>query len=197
MTGRWVIPAMAASLLFLPFPGATAHETHTRAARQGYQRSVEKYAIADVKLVSQDRMEIPLKEFLESDRPVLMNFIFATCTTICPVLSASFHHVQEKLGDKNGEVRLVSITIDPEHDTPEAMKKFLKRYRAKSGWTFLTGSRENINQVMRAFDAFVPDKMSHRPLTFLRSQRDGRWVRIDGLISAEDLLKEYRALLED
>jgi len=75
------------------------------------------------------------------------------------------------------------------------MKSYLKRYHAQPGWQFLTGRRADIEQVMHAFDAFVPDKMSHRPLTFLRSPKDGQWVRIDGFISTADLVTEYRALV--
>ncbi len=103
------------------------------------------------------------------DRPVFVEFIFATCTTICPVLSAGFASVQRKLGDDREEVLLVSLTIDPEHDGPEELRQYLDRYGAKSGWDFYTGTRKDIDEVMRAFDAFVPDKMSHRPLTFVHA----------------------------
>jgi protein SCO1/2 len=88
----------------------------------------------------------------------------------------------------------VSITIDPEHDSPEVMREYLKRYRAKPGWDFLTGSRADIDRVMHAFDAYVPNKMSHYPLTLLRGPGEGRWIRIYGLIGTSDLLDEYQKL---
>lgn len=191
MRSRWTIPA-AVSLLLLWLPAGVWGQAP--GARKGHQRSVEKYVIPDVTLLSQDRENLRLQDFLAGDKPVLVNFIYATCTTICPVLSVGYHHLQGKLGPESEKARLVSISIDPENDTPEAMKEFLTRYQARKGWYFLTGSREDINNVMRAFDAFIPDKMSHRPLSFLRSPRDGTWVRIDGLIGTQDLLKEYRAL---
>ena len=87
-------------------------------------------------------------------------------------------------------MQLISISIDPEHDTPKIMKGYLKQYRAKPGWDFLTGSREDIDRVMKAFDSYVPDKMYHKQVTFIRAQGSGEWVRIDGLLGSSDLMSE-------
>ena len=76
------------------------------------------------------------------------------------------------------------------------MRKYLERYRAKPGWDFLTGTREDINRVMRAFDAYVPNKMAHYPLTLLHAPQAERWVRIYGLIGGSELMDEYRKLLK-
>jgi protein SCO1/2 len=123
---------------------------------------------------------------------VFVDFVFATCTTICPVLSAGYSNLQRKLGNESDHVRLISISIDPEHDGPEEMTAYLNRYRAQAGWDFLTGTREDIDSVLRAFDAFIPDKMAHRPLTFIRSPKDGRWVQLDGFAGSSELLEEFR-----
>ena len=63
-----------------------------------YQRSVEKYTIPDVVLINQDGDKIRLKTLLESEQPVAVDFIYATCTTICPILSAGYANLQRKLG---------------------------------------------------------------------------------------------------
>jgi protein SCO1 len=162
------------------------------AADKKYPRSIESYTVPDVILVNQDGKKVPFKSYIETDQPVVLDFIYATCTTICPVLSASFLNLQNKLGPDAPKARLVSITIDPEHDTPKIMKEYLKRYRAKPGWDFLTGSRADIDRVMKAFNAYIPDKMSHYQLTLIRSPRDGKWIRIKELISGADLLDEYK-----
>ena len=161
------------------------------AAEKRYQRTVEKYSVPDVVLVNQNGAKVPFKSFLETDKPVMLDFIYGTCTTICPVLSASFVNLQQKLGADVQKVRLVSISIDPENDTPKVMKNYLKQYRAKPGWDFFTGSRADIDQVMRAFSAYIPNKMSHFPLTLIRSPKDGRWTRINGLMSSSELMDEY------
>ena len=87
-------------------------------------------------------------------------------------------------------MQLISISIDPEHDTPRVMKAYLKQYRAKPGWDFLTGSREDIDRVMHGFDNYVTDKMYHRQVTFIRAQGPGEWVRIDGLLGSSELMGE-------
>jgi len=156
----------------------------------GYKSSIERYDIPDVVLVNQDGAKIRLKSLIESDKPVVLDFIYATCTTICPVLSAGFTSIQARLGPDTRKMQLISISIDPEHDTPKIMKEYLKPFRAKPGWDFLTGTREDIDRVMRAFDSYIPDKMSHRQETFIRGRSPGRWVRIKGLIGSADLMKE-------
>jgi protein SCO1/2 len=155
-----------------------------------YQRTVESYLVPDVVLVNQDGAKVRLKKLVESGKPVIVDFIYGTCTTICPVLSAGFAQFQKKVGPDTQKFQLISITIDPENDTPKILKEYLKRYGAKPGWDFLTGSRDDIDKVMEAFNAYIPDKMSHRPLSFIRSPSDGKWVRIFGLVSSADFMSE-------
>jgi len=157
-----------------------------------YQRSVEKYTIPDVVLTNQDGNKIRLKALLESEQPVAVDFIYATCTTICPILSAGYANLQRKLGTDSAKVHLVSITIDPENDTPPILKEYLEKYQARPGWDFLTGSRRDIDRVMTAFDAYFRNKMDHKPLTFIRSPKDGSWIRLYGLMSGIDFMDEYQ-----
>ena len=157
-----------------------------------YQRTIEKYTIPDVVLIDQDGNKVRLKKLLESEQPVAVDFIYATCTTICPILSAGYANLQRKLGTETTRVNLVSITIDPENDTPALLKEYLGKYQAKPGWEFLTGSRADIDRVMKAFDAYFRDKMDHKPLTFIRSPKDGSWIRLYGLMSGVDFLEEYQ-----
>jgi protein SCO1/2 len=177
---------LAVTLLFPSMPAIAA----SREAR--FTRTTVDVEVPGVTLIDQDGAAVDFRAALHSDKPVFVDFIFATCTTICPVLSAGYSSMQRKLGDERDRVRLISITIDPEHDGPEELTEYLERYRAQSGWDFLTGTRGDIDQVMRAFDAFVPDKMSHRPLIFIRSPASGQWVRIYGFAGSADLLKELR-----
>jgi len=162
------------------------------ADKKTYQRSVEKYAMPDVTLINQDGNRVRFKDFLSSDKPVVVDFIFGTCTTICPVLSAGYASLQQKLGTGTEKVHLVSITIDPENDKPSVLKDYLKRYRSKPGWDFLTGSRRDIDRIMKAFNANIPDKMSHSALTFIRMPKEDNWIRITGMMSTSEFLAESR-----
>ena len=156
-----------------------------------YVRTVEQYTIPDVVLINQDGEKIRLKKLLESEQPVVVDFIYGTCTTICPILSAGYAHLQRRLGTDTARVNLVSITIDPENDTPLILREYLEKYQARPGWNFLTGSRKDIDRVMTAFNAYFRNKMDHKPLTFIRSPKDGSWIRLYGLLSGVDFLNEY------
>lgn len=177
-----------------------AHDHH-RAHREAiaaparYATSVETYEIPGVTLVDQDGRRVPLASALDATRPVALNFVFTTCTTICPVMTATFSGMRAALGPDADGLRLVSISIDPEFDTPEVLKRYTERFAAGNDWRFLTGDAREIARVLRAFDAYFGSKMNHRPLTFFRAARNGRWVRVEGLASAGDLAREYRRLI--
>ena len=183
---------LCVSLLVVALAAIILPVTSSAAESKKYKRSVEEYKIPDVVLTNQDGRKIRLNTLLQGDTPVVVDFIYGTCTTICPVLSAGFINLQNKVSSANQTVRLVSITIDPENDTPKVLKEYLKRYRAKAGWDFLTGSREDITRVMKAFNAYIPDKMSHYPLNMIRSPKDGTWVRLFGIMSSREFLEEYQ-----
>jgi protein SCO1 len=156
-----------------------------------YQRTPEAYKLPDITLLSQDRVKVQFKDLASSGKPVALALNYTTCTTVYPLIAAGFANLQRKLGPDAQKVWLISLSIDPEYDTPELMKEYLQRYGAKPGWDFLTGSKKDVVSVMRAFDAYVADKMDkHTPLTFLWLPSENRWIRIHGLMSTKDLMKE-------
>jgi protein SCO1/2 len=176
--------------LLVVLPGAA------RAEESKFTRSIERYQIPDVVLVNQDGERVRLKALLETNEPVFVDFIYATCTTICPVLSAGFSSLQRKLAAESRSPRLISISIDPDHDTPPIMKEYLRRYRAGKGWDFLSGSREDVDKALKAMNAYVPNKMAHLPLVLIRTPGQGTWVRLYGLMGTKDLIEEYRKAAE-
>ncbi|MHB8845259.1 MAG: SCO family protein [Nitrospirota bacterium] len=186
------------ALLFLccVFPAALCTTPINASAAPAYQRSLERYTVPDVTLIDQDGKRVKFAALVNSGKPVVLDFIYGTCTTICPVLSAGYTNFQRKLGADTRSVQLISISIDPENDTPAVMKKYLKNYRSQPGWDFLTGSREDIDRVMRAFNAYIPNKMDHYPIMFLKASGDEAWVRIYGLIGTADFLKEYAKVVQ-
>jgi protein SCO1/2 len=185
-----ILIAVAASLMISALSLHLSPISYAEAGSSRYQRKEIEVSVPDVVLINQNSERVRLRTLLASDKPVLLDFIYCTCTTICPVLSSGYVNLQNKLGSGSDRVQLVSVSIDPENDTPKAMKEYLKRYQAKPGWDFLTGSRKDIDKVMRAFDAYIPDKMSHSPLTFIRSGKNGRWVKLNGMTSTSELMGE-------
>jgi protein SCO1 len=181
-------------------PSATlAHEAskHSVASTDAghYARSLRSYAIPEVVLTDADARPVPLRELLAANDPVMLNFIFTSCTTICPVLTKVFSEVPPLLGAEAKRLRMVSISIDPENDTPAKLKAYARKFEAGERWSFLTGRVQDVIAVQRAFDTYGGDKMSHEPLTLLRSAPGKPWVRIDGFARSDDLASEYRKLV--
>ena len=154
--------------------------------------SQETCVVPDVTLLNQDGKRLRLQALVDTGEPVVLNFIYTSCTTICPTLSSGYATLQAKLGDNPRHVHLVSITIDPERDTPRALKAYLGRFRAKPGWEFLTGSKPEIEKAMNGFNTFIPSWESMVPITMIRTRRDGPWTRIFGLMSSTEFMQECK-----
>lgn len=163
--------------------------------QKGYQRSEQNYRLPDLKLVAMDGSETTVLAELDAGGPVMVNFIFTTCTTICPIMSGTFTQVQSALGPDAQGLRMVSFSIDPEYDTPERLRAYAEKFRAGDQWHFLTGDLDNIVAVQKGFDVFRGNKMSHQPATLMRRSPDAPWVRLDGIASAADIVAEYRQMM--
>jgi len=173
------------------------HSQHMATVKKAgkFTSSVVTYTAPDVTMLDMDGKEVSLQRELSGDKPVFLNFIFTTCTTICPVMSATFQQVQDLLGKQRSKVRMISISIDPEHDTPANLKQYATKYNAKSQWRLLTGTVENSVDVQKAFGVYSGDKMNHQPVTLLKARGStDSWVRLDGLADAADIVKEYKKL---
>lgn len=178
----------------LAHDGADAHSDHHQGV-QGTKRSTVDYTVPQVKLVRDDGKTVALADELNDGRPVVMNFIYTTCTGVCPVLSSTFSQLQGKLGGERDRVHLVSISIDPEQDTPARLREYAQRYNAGPEWQHYTGTAAASLTVQRAFDVYRGDKMSHTAVTLLRPAPGKPWRRVDGFATGDDLLQELHDLV--
>jgi protein SCO1/2 len=92
---------------------------------------------------------------------------------------------------------MVSISIDPEQDTPKRLSEYAKRYLAGPQWTFYTGTRNSSIAAQKAFEVYTVDKMSHPTVAFIRQAPGQPWLRLEGFTTAEDLLRELKALAKE
>ena len=196
-----VIGWLAILALSAPVANAAKGEddphAHHRAAMKNpnYQVSDKLYEVPNVQLLDGSGATVPLQDLLASEQPIALNFIFTTCTTICPVMTATFLQMQRELGADAERVHLVSISIDPEYDRPDVLATYIKQFQADKNWTFLTGETKDIVNVLRSFDAYTGSKMSHRPITLLKRPDQESWIRIDGLASGQALAHEVTSRL--
>ncbi len=192
------------AVLFLALAaGADADEhRHHREAldhKAGADASqLEAPALPDVPLLDQDGNRVWFYSDLVAGKVVVINFVFTTCTTICPPMGAIFARLQQELpAEAAEEVRLISVSIDPRVDSPERLASWSRKFGRRPGWTLLTGDKQDVDRVLKALEVFTPDKADHAPLVLVGDDRTGNWRRAYGLAPAstlEQLVADLRAL---
>lgn len=145
--------------------------------------------VPDVALRDQDGRELHFYRDLVQGKTVLINFVFTTCTTVCPPMGATFAKVQKLLGERSGrDVQLISVSVDPAVDTPERLKAWGTRFGAGPGWTLVTGAKEEVDRLLKALAVYTADKGDHSPLVLAGNESAGRWTRAYGLARPEEMI---------
>lgn len=145
--------------------------------------------IPDIAVYDQNGKRLNFYSDLIKGKTVAINFIFTTCTTICPPLTATFRRVQQDLARSAPEAKLISISVDPATDNPQRLNDFAARFKAGPGWTFVTGDNSDITSLLRALGAAVSDKNDHTPMILIGNDVAGYWTRAYGLSSPTALVK--------
>jgi protein SCO1/2 len=144
--------------------------------------------IPDVVLVDQDARKVRFLSDVVQGRVVAINFIFTTCTTICPPLGANFARLRQLLGSRAGtSVQLISVSVDPANDTPERLRAWAAKFGAGRGWTLLTGPKPEVNRLLRALQSYTPNFTDHSPLILIGNAATGTWERTSGLAPAAQI----------
>ena len=147
--------------------------------------------IPDVPVVDQAGKAHHFYADLVKGRVVAVNFVFTSCTTICPVMGATFAQVQKLLGGRD-DVSLISISIDPRNDTPARLAAWGKKVGARPGWTLVTGAPNDIDNLLKAMGVFTPDKNDHGPIVVVGDDRTGSWQRLNGFAAPAAIAAELR-----
>jgi protein SCO1/2 len=188
--GVIAVLAVIAVLSVLSALPAAAAEDRAAAASHPY--------FSDTVLVDQDGREVRFYSDLIRGKIVVMDFIFTRCVGPCPILSGTFAKLQSRLGDRLGkDVFLLSFSVDPDYDTPERLKEYAGRFRAKPGWSFLTGSRANVETVLRKLGQWVETPDQHQTVFILGNEATGLWKKAFGLSSPEDLFPVIDSVVDD
>jgi len=136
----------------------------------------------NVPLVTQDGTVVRFYDDLLKGKVVLINFIYTSCTDSCPLETARLAQVQKLLGDRMGrEIFFYSVTVDPQRDTPAALKRYAQKFDVGPGWLFLTGKAEDLARVRkrvgmapRAGEDGIRD---HSVSVIVGNEATGEWTR--------------------
>ena len=198
---KGALAAIAALSLAAGMPAASAAEDHSKHLQHGQHGKNEpapgkvQIKLPDTVLTDQNGKAVKFRTEVLADRLAVVNFIYTTCTTVCPVQSALIADLQQRLGERSGkEVSLISVSVDPLRDTPLRLKEFAARYKAGPGWRFLTGSRQAVDEVLKAFDVYTPNFADHPAAVLVGNPRSGEWVRLFGFPSTDQILARMKEL---
>jgi len=173
------------------------HQAHQPAQPQQEPSPAQKY-FSDVELINQHGEKLRFYSDLLKGKVVVINSFFSTCTSICPPMNRSFAKIQEALGDRLGkDVHLISLTVDPETDTPSRLKEYAEKLGAKPGWHLLTGKKENIDLALSKVGHYVAVKDDHTSIVIIGNEPKGVWTKAFGLAKAEQLIKLVEDILNE
>lgn len=186
--------------LMLTIPaGAVAdedpHAKHRAMMKQDSDPAAESADVdlRDRPLLTQDGEEVLFVTDVIGDDIVVMDFVYTTCTTICPVLSALFTQVQTKLGDEVGNgVTLVSMSVDPVRDTPQRLKAYSANHRAGDGWLWLTGAKPVVEDVLVGVGAYTTNFEDHPTMVLVGDGATGEWQRLFGFPNPDRIVSIVR-----
>lgn len=133
----------------------------------------------DTRLLNQHGQQVSFYEDVLKDRIVLLNVIFTSCSDACPLVTRKLREVRDAMGDSADEVYFVSLTSDPQHDTPAVLEAFAARHGAEDpNWIFLTGSQADMDLVLGRLGHLVPTPEQHSTELIVGDVRNKRWSRI-------------------
>jgi len=154
----------------------------------------------NVELITQDGKTVRFYDDLIKGKTVALELIYTTCKYNCPLETARLVQLQKLLGDRMGKnVFFYSITIDPEHDTPEVLKAYAEKYHVGAGWTFLTGKPDDIKLISKKLGLDkLPngnDPDGHTPSLLIGNEATGIWMRNSALDNTKFMALKIQNLL--
>ena len=168
-----------------------AESAHTRKVRAQMRRN-----LPNIQLYTQDGKPVRFYDDLVKDRIVVITFMYTQCTGKCPPTTRSLVKLQDLLGDRVGnDILILSITLDPEVDTPKVLKEYADDFGAGPGWIYLTGQYDDIDMLRHKLGVFDPDpildadKANHAGLLTFGNERTGRWAALPARLDTDELAR--------
>lgn len=135
----------------------------------------------NVVLTTQDGKKVRFYDDVLKGKIVSLNFVYTNCGDVCPLDTAQLLQVHKILGDRVGkDIFFYSISIDPEHDTPARLKRYMRQFDIGQGWTFLTGKRRDIELIQRKLGIRIVDPKTikeHDTRLMVGNEKTGQWIK--------------------
>jgi cytochrome oxidase Cu insertion factor (SCO1/SenC/PrrC family) len=153
----------------------------------------------DLEVIDQNGNKLRFYSDVLKDRVVLVNFIFTNCQDYCPMVTQKLIQTRNMLVDSvKDDIWFVSVSVDPERDTPEAMKAFAEKQGVdESRWIFLTGDTQNLETIVRKLGQYTQDVESHSTLMLAGNTKTRHWTRVMPMLNPPGIAQQMRALAEE
>jgi protein SCO1/2 len=153
---------------------------------------------SDVILIDQDGRSQRFFTDLLKGKVVVIDAFFTACKDSCPMMARNFVHLQNWLGGRLGkEVNLLSISVDPENDTPARLKTYAEQFGARPGWYFLTGNKENVEFALRRLGEYVEQRDDHLNVFLIGNEPAQLWKKVLGLAKPEQIVTALDSVLKN
>jgi protein SCO1 len=152
----------------------------------------------NVLLRTQDNRAVRFYDDLVKGKLVIISFMFTSCTDLCPRTTANLVKVKDALGAHAGrDVFLISVSVDPAHDTAAVLKKYTERFHTGPGWTFVTGGVEDVALIQRKLGvAATDDEPDHTGMLVYGNDATGSWSAMPAMLSPGTVARTVLRLVE-
>jgi protein SCO1/2 len=175
-----------------------APHDHSHMTTKPEEASQAQKYFTDVELINQDGKKVRFYSDILKGKTVVVNAFFTSCTSVCPPMNRNMEKIQEALGDRVGrDVFLVSMTVDPETDTPARMKEYAQKFHAGPGWIFLTGKKENLDWALYKLGQYIERKDDHTTIFIIGNEPTGLWKKAFGMANVAELVQIVESVVND
>jgi len=185
---------LAAPAVALAEAAAQAGPTNEAAAEEKARKF-----FTDLEVVDQNGKKLRFYSDVLKGRVVLINFIFTNCPDACPMVTHKLMQVRNMMVPAiKDDVWFISISVDPERDTPEAMKEFATKQGVdERRWLFLTGDKKNLEFIVKQLGQYTQEVEAHSTLMLAGNDRTRHWTRVMPMVPPEGVAQQLRALAEE
>lgn len=179
-------------------PESDARQASISAAPDSDAASPAERYFGDILLTNQDGRQLRLYTDILKGNVVIVNSFYSTCTGVCRVTIPVFKQLQDSLGERVGKnIWLISLTVDPQNDTPEVLRKYAAGVGAKPGWEFLTGDKQTVDQALCKFGLRTDAKEDHSNVFVIGNEATGLWKKVLGIAPPYEILRSVESVLND
>ena len=168
-------------------------EAHVHHKAEVKSQQIRVRVIPDVQLTDQNGQQVRFTSDVVRQRTALVSFIYTSCTTTCPLVGATVAAVTDHLKNDARNLAIISISVDPDYDTPDRLLAWRERYGDIPQWTLLTGPKREIFQLLRALGAYSPNLEEHSEIVLVGPDAAGQWTRMSSLAAWNDVAAAVRA----